>query len=533
MNSKNKYKIGIIIESPYLESWKIESLRKIAENEENELELLIINENSNSGGFYEKSFRKFEQKRCKIITDGLKKNELNLKFKNKINIKLNKKNSFFEFKYEDYKKIIEFDLDVLLSYDYINIDKSIKNDFKLGFWCLDFPEAGFTPGFDEVNNQRSTTKCNFIINSSKFSYPKIFLESYSSTDLLYVIRNQNNMFWKTASFFPRLLKNIHDYGEEKFYDSLKQKNDFKLTQTKNKQKMNFYKFIKALYNHTSKYSKIKKYDSKYWDQFCMLYSQKKELDLEFEKFKPIIPPRDKFWADPQLIVQDKNNHVFFEEFSNLENKGVICTMIINEEGYSEPKKIIEESHHLSYPHVFKFDNQFYMIPESSQKKTIDLYKCEEFPHVWKFKKSLMKNVVATDSTVYYHNKKWWLFSGMAMMEGASSSEELFLFYSDDPTSTEWIPHIQNPISSDVRNARPGGHIFKYNNKLLRPSQNSMKGYGFGINLNEIIELNENMFKEKQINKLEPDWDKKVKAIHTLEYDEGLTIIDARIQVKKI
>jgi hypothetical protein len=42
-----------------------------------------------------------------------------------------------------------------------------------------------------------------------------------------------------------------------------------------------------------------------------------------------------------------------------------------------------------------------------------------------------------------------------------------------------------------------------------------------------------MFKEKQINKLEPDWDKKVKAIHTLEYDEGLTIIDARIQVKKI
>ena len=46
----------------------------------------------------------------------------------------------------------------------------------------------------------------------------------------------------------------------------------------------------------------------------------------------------------------------------------------------------------------------------------------------------------------------------------------FLFYSDDPTSTEWNPHPKNPIISDVRNARPGGHIFEYKNKILRPAQ---------------------------------------------------------------
>jgi hypothetical protein len=246
-----------------------------------------------------------------------------------------------------------------------------------------------------------------------------------------------------------------------------------------------------------------------------------------------MPPHDKFWADPQLIVHNNKNYVFFEEFSISENKGHISIMTINDKGHSEPKKIITESHHLSYPNIFKFDDKFYMIPESSQKNTIDLYKCEEFPYKWKFEKTLMKNVTAVDSTIFYFNKKWWLFSVIAIINGAIPGDELFLFYSDDPTSTEWISHPKNPIISDVRNARPGGHIFEYDNKIIRPSQNSMKGYGHAINLNEIIKLTENEYEEKQIKILEPNWNEKIKAIHTLEYHNGLTVIDAKIQkVKK-
>ena len=170
-----------------------------------------------------------------------------------------------------------------------------------------------------------------------------------------------------------------------------------------------------------------------------------------------------------------------------------------------------------------------MIPESSQKRTIDLYKCEKFPLKWKFEKTLMKNVTAVDNTIFYFNKKWWLFSVIAMIEGAIPGDELFLFYSDTPISTEWTPHPKNPIISDVRNARPGGHIFEYERKIIRPTQNSMKGYGHAINLNEIQKLTENEFEEKQFKTLEPNWNEKVKAIHTFEYNNGLTIIDAKIQ----
>ena len=44
----------------------------------------------------------------------------------------------------------------------------------------------------------------------EFSKPKLFLESISATDSLYVIRNQNNMFWKTSTFFPRLMQFVQN-----------------------------------------------------------------------------------------------------------------------------------------------------------------------------------------------------------------------------------------------------------------------------------------------------------------------------------
>ena len=55
---------------------------------------------------------------------------------------------------------------------------------------------------------------------------------------------------------------------------------------------------------------------------------------------------------------------------------------------------------------------FYMIPETKQNKTIELYQCNEFPHKWEFLKTLMVNVEAVDSTLFEHMGKWWLFTNL-------------------------------------------------------------------------------------------------------------------------
>jgi hypothetical protein len=168
-----------------------------------------------------------------------------------------------------------------------------------------------------------------------------------------------------------------------------------------------------------------------------------------------------------------------------------------------------------------------MIPETSQNKTIELFKCQDFPYKWEFTKKLMENLSAVDTTLFFHKNKWWLFTSIDETNNISGgSTELFLFFSDDLFSDVWESHPCNPIISDVRTARPAGRIFKQNNKIFRPSQDCSIRYGKGFNLNQITILSETEYEEKLILKVDTEWDKDLKGTHTFNFDEDITIIDA-------
>ena len=201
--------------------------------------------------------------------------------------------------------------------------------------------------------------------------------------------------------------------------------------------------------------------------------------------------------------------------------------------YSQPYRVLEKSYHLSYPHIIKHENNYYMIPESLENKTIEIYKCVLFPHKWIFHKNLMENIKAVDNTVFYHNEMWWLFTNLIEIEGGSSHDELFLFYSNELLSNKWISHPMNPIVSDVRTSRPAGNIFITGDKIIRPSQDSSKRYGYGINLNEILILNKDKYLEKKINFIDPEWDDNILGTHTINHVNELTFIDALLKRSKV
>ena len=45
---------------------------------------------------------------------------------------------------------------------------------------------------------------------------------------------------------------------------------------------------------------------------------------------------------------------------------------------------------MSYPQVFKWGDEFYMVPETVAAYEVRLYKALEFPFKWVFVKTLMK-----------------------------------------------------------------------------------------------------------------------------------------------
>jgi hypothetical protein len=194
--------------------------------------------------------------------------------------------------------------------------------------------------------------------------------------------------------------------------------------------------------------------------------------------------------------------------------------------YDKPRKIIDQPYHLSYPFLFEWGGSFYMIPESSANRSIQLYRCMHFPFEWQFEKNLMAGVDAVDTTLARHGGRWWMFTTIRDNEGYPNWDELFLFSADSPVSDRWVPHPLNPVVFDIRRARPAGPIFAQDGELFRPSQDCSNRYGYGLRLQRIKTLTETQYEEEEVTFVEPLWDRRITAVHSYAREVGLTVIDA-------
>ena len=276
--------------------------------------------------------------------------------------------------------------------------------------------------------------------------------------------------------------------------------------------------------------KVKLSNLVFFDQWILMFDLQDDISKSFWRFKKILPPKDRFWADPHIVYKDNLYYIFIEELLYNNKKGHIALIVMDGQGnYSKPEKILERPYHLSYPFVFEYKGDYYMIHGDATNKAIEVYRCIEFPHKWVFHKILMQHIDAVDATLFYHQGKWWLFAGVVENKDVSTYDELFLFYADNPLSDRWISHPQNPVVSDVRKARPAGKIFEYDGNIYRPAQNGSKGYGYGLSFNQIVVLNETEYKEREVETVQPTWDRKIKGIHTFDYTNRLTLIDAKLR----
>jgi hypothetical protein len=240
-----------------------------------------------------------------------------------------------------------------------------------------------------------------------------------------------------------------------------------------------------------------------------------------------MPPRDRYFADPHVIRRNDAYYVFLEEYSYEKAKGHISVIRIDADGrYGEAIKVLERPYHLSYPFVFEHAGELYMVPESMTNRAVELYRCVEFPTRWEFVRNLLQDVWAVDSTLLYHAGKWWLFANLLENAGGSTSEELFVFYTDCFLSGAWTAHPLNPVVSDVTRARPAGAIQQRGGKLYRPSQDCSVRYGYAIRINEIAALSTEEYAEREVESIEPDWGNNLLGTHTLAYADGLTVVDA-------
>lgn len=431
---------------------------------------------------------------------------------------------------EDFKKIKEYNIDVALRFGFRIIKGDFLNIAKYGIWSYHHADnrynRGTPPGYWEVVNKVPLTGVILQILGNDLDGGKVLYKSLSSTNKLSIYKNIVQIYWKAVSFVPRKLEELYNDGWEKFDkkygNTLVEVYDRPLYSVPG----NFVA-LKNLISHFFFVFKSNFIRFLFKNQWVILFKTQKSLKITPRLYNVIEPPKSSFWADPFGIKWQGRNYIFFEEYPYKTKVGFLSVIEVDNKGKQlSYKQILRKPYHLSYPFIFSYLDDLYMIPENDQNKKIDIYKCVEFPEKWEHTSSLMENISAVDTTLTFYNGKWWMFTTIQQEPGGSKNEELFLFYSNSPLSNNWTPHPMNPIVSDIRGGRMGGQIINYNNKLIRVGQDGSREYGYGLLLFEITKLNETTYSEVCIDQIEPKWNNKYSRTHTLNFNGDFIVMDA-------
>jgi hypothetical protein len=242
----------------------------------------------------------------------------------------------------------------------------------------------------------------------------------------------------------------------------------------------------------------------------------------FQRFKAA-PGED--FADPFSIEHDGETYVFFERIEAGATRAAIACTRVDRSGrpLGPAQTVLAPAFHVSYPFVFRHGRDVYMIPESLENRTVDLYRAADFPSEWVLEARLLSGLRAVDATLLDHGSRLWLFLNLAE-PGASINDELHLYTSRE-LAGPWLPHPENPVVSDVGRARPAGRIFQRNGALIRPAQDCSSGYGRAVVLNRIEVLTPTDYRETPIARLEPDWAPGLLGTHTYNSTGRLELVD--------
>jgi len=414
---------------------------------------------------------------------------------------------------EDADKIAEFELDLLINFASYEWNHRVSKSAKHGVWFYAF---GDSPGFEEVMNQVPITHSS--LRSLKGETEQIVYSSASPTLSRFSAGlNNNTCYWKSAAFVARALRDAQEEG----INAVSFNHRAGISRVPGNAAMSRM-FLKLSGRVAAR--AVEKFS--YSEQWILAYR------FDRDEFRYLIPPVGRFWADPFQIKVNGRYYIFFEDYVNEAGRAHIAVVEVDRNGIvSGPTEVLKLDCHLSYPFVFEWQGDYYMIPETGERNVVELYRAHSFPFEWKPEKVLLEARSPLDATLTEAEGLWWMFVNIDEEGVAVNWDELHLYYAESPLGP-WTPHARNPVVSDVRSARPAGRLFWSNNVLYRPGQDSSQRYGYATTVSKVANLSTTTYAETEALKILPDWDKDIIGIHTVNWLDEMTVIDCLMKRRR-
>lgn len=242
----------------------------------------------------------------------------------------------------------------------------------------------------------------------------------------------------------------------------------------------------------------------------------------------------RYWfADPFLFEKDGIIYIFYEAFDLVEQRGKEAYSILCEDGtLTDPKIVIDEMYHLSFPNIFEYNDSIYIMPEMCGDYSLKLYKAVSFPDKWIISETLLPDVYACDSIFIDKDSSRYLLTN-----------EMYHNVPNNQFASCWVKnHLYqmdglNVISPGIKIAdgdygiRNAGKSFLFEGKMFRIGQDCRKcHYGQGMVLFEILSLNpyiEKIVKYWNNNDISQHLvsEEKIIGSHTYNFSQHYEVID--------
>ncbi len=175
-------------------------------------------------------------------------------------------------------------------------------------------------------------------------------------------------------------------------------------------------------------------------------------------------------ADPFWIKENDTYYLFVE--SAIDNFGSIDVYSSKDFANWEFGGVaVNDDFHFSYPMVFRYNGNIYMLPETKRDGVVALYSTNKFPYGW-YKERILLDEKLLDTTILFYNDKVYLFT-------VDRDYTLYLYYSDDLLTGEFKEHPASPLGRG-EGMRPAGRPIIDGDNIIIPTQSRKRGYGYAI-----------------------------------------------------
>lgn len=257
-------------------------------------------------------------------------------------------------------------------------------------------------------------------------------------------------------------------------------------------------------------------------------------------YTPLPYTPGQWYADPQLYTDaDGRRWLFCEAYDMELSCGSIAVAEFAADGtLLTPRTVLKEAFHLSFPTVFDWRGETWMIPETGADHSLSLYRCIQFPDVWEKSQRFPVECELCDTILTGRSPERLILLGSE----TRPDNQLYTRYrryllkeNTDPDSPGEFEleeddsyNLQHRMYSlDSRNAGP---LFTSNGQIIRPAQVSTT-VDYGVYLQfwvrrgaSEIPLCAAMPQNVSIDGIAPQ---DIIGIHSYCRDRELEIIDVR------